>query len=505
VGIWTRTDGNGNPIVRAHDISQGHEINYKATGSMEAPLLGGTLKLNASVLIDPYHFQQQDLLIPPPGSDQEFQYNRQDTAEVGARYERALSRRLKVETYVLQQFGRAKATDDFTSDPVTAALTGDDESDHFKLGSRSRESIGRVILRYAALPTLSLEGGAEGDYNWLSTHTLFIENGAPVALPAAQVVVTEARGEAFVSAVWQARPTLTVEAGLRGEASHIASSGQDVSARSLYYPKPRLVVSWTPDASDTVRLRLEREVSQLNFNDFVAQTAGISTGTVHAGNPALNPERDWVIEGAWDRRFWNGGDATITLRHYKYTDVEDRVGVIDASSGIEFDAPGNIGAGTKDEAVFTLTLPTDRLGLKHGQLTGVATLRRSRVTDPTTGQAREISGLHSFDWELHYSQGVPRWKATWGFDVVGNWRQNQYHFDELDTFRIRTYIAPFVEYRPRADLTFKLELLNLTARGDEQIRRIYAGPRNIYPVLFTDDRAVGVGRFVRVTFIKSFG
>jgi hypothetical protein len=181
------------------------------------------------------------------------------------------------------------------------------------------------------------------------------------------------------------------------------------------------------------------------------------------------------------------------------------VGVIDASSGIEFDAPGNIGSGTRDEAVFTLTLPTDNVGLKNGQLTGVATVRRSRVIDPTTGAPREISGLHPDDWELHYSQGIPRWKATWGFDVAGAFRQTGYHFDEIDTFRLRTYIAPFVEYRPRADLTLKLELLNMTARGDVTTRQVYNGPRDLAPLEFTDTRDLGVGRFVRATIIKSFG
>jgi outer membrane receptor protein involved in Fe transport len=344
----------------------------------------------------------------------------------------------------------------------------------------------------------------EGDYNWLHTHTTFIENGAPVSLPAANVTVTELRGEAFVTAVWRALPTLTVEAGLRGEGSHIASSGQVISARSLYFAKPRLVVSWAPDGADQIRLRLEREVGQLNFDDFTAQSAGINTGTVHAGNPALNPEQDWVIEAAWDRQFWRGGDATVTLRHYRYASVEDRVGVAD-SSGSFFDAPGNIGRGTKDEAAFTLTLPTDRIGLKHGQLTGQATFRRSRVIDPTTGVARAISGLHGSDWEAHFTQGIPRLKATWGFDVLGQWGQRFYRFDEIDTDTMKTYLSLFAEYKPRPDLTFKVELLNATGRGFDHSRLVFDGPRNTTSLAFADFRDLDVGRFVRLTMIKSFG
>ncbi len=501
VGTWTRVDGAGAPIVNGRDATQGHEINYKATGAVETPVLGGTLKINASLLADPYHYTQRDDVIPPPGEDFERLDQEQDTAELGVRYERNLGRRASLEAYLLQQIGRLKVNDDFTSDPLTAALTGDADSADFTLRKTTGESIARALVKYSPSGSLSFQAGVEGDYNWLRTHTLFVQDGAPVALPASNVMVTEVRGEAFATAVWRARPTLTVEAGLRGEASHIASSGQVITARSLYYPKPRLVIAWSPDGADQIRLRVEREVGQLNFDDFTAQAAGIDTGTVHAGNPTLDPETDWVIEGAWDRRFWGGGDATVTLRRYWYDNVEDRV--VDPSG--TFDAPGNIGRGTKDEAAFTLTMPTDPLGWKGGQLTGQATFRHSRVIDPTTGAPRAISGLHGSDWEAHYTQGFPRWRTTLGVDVLGQWGQTFYRFDEIDTDKLKTYVDLFAEYRPKPDLTLKVELLNATARGFDHFRQVYFGPRNQFPVAFDEVRDLENGRFVRVSMIKSFG
>ncbi|HEY2179038.1 MAG TPA: TonB-dependent receptor, partial [Caulobacteraceae bacterium] len=426
-------------------------------------------------------------------------------AELGVRYERPLGARASVETYLLQQLGRHTTTDDFISDPLTAAITGDDVSDQFTLHKKTSESIARTVVKYAAAKSLSLEAGVEGDYNWLRGVTTFVENGAAVALPAANVTVDELRGEAFVTAVWRARPNVTVEAGLRGEASHIASSGQVVSARSLYFAKPRILVGWSPDGADQLRLRIEREIGQLNFDDFTAQTAGINTGTVHAGNPTLDPEQDWVLEAAWDHRFWGGGDVTATLRHYKYSQIEDRIGERDPVSGVVFDAPGDIGAGTKDEAAFTLTLPTDKLMLAHGQLTGQAVFRRSRVIDPTTGMPRAISGLHGSDWEAHYSQGIPALKATWGFDVLGQWGRTFYRFNEIDTTKLKTYLSLFAEYKPRADLTFKIELLNATARGVEAYRQVYTGPRDTDGLAFVDLRDLDVGRFVRLSMVKSFG
>jgi outer membrane receptor protein involved in Fe transport len=295
-----------------------------------------------------------------------------------------------------------------------------------------------------------------------------------------------------------------VEAGFRGELSHISSAGDVVSARTLAYPKPRVVVAWSPDKNDQVRLRVEREIGQLNFNDFAAKSAGLNTGTVYAGNPNLNPEQDWVFEATFDHRFWRGGDATVTLRHYKYNQIEDRIGVLDPS-GVVYDAPGDIGAGTEDEAVFSLTLPTDRLGLKNGQLTGLTTLRRSHVTDPTTGEARSLSGLHSSDWELHFNQGLPGLKSAWGFDVQGGFNQTFYRFDEIDTLKYRSQSVLFYEYKPRTDLTLKLEVINATAAGVENSRLVFNGPRNTEPLDFADVRQQHPGRFFRLSLVKNFG
>ena len=107
VGTWTRVF-SGAGVVNAADASQGHENNYKLTGSVEMPALGGTLKVNTLLLIDPYNFTQTDTLVPPPGGDFEHQFNRADTAELGVRYERKLgSQTSLVETYLLQQVGPA--------------------------------------------------------------------------------------------------------------------------------------------------------------------------------------------------------------------------------------------------------------------------------------------------------------------------------------------------------------------------------------------------------------
>jgi hypothetical protein len=501
-GIWTRVFGTGARRFTADELSRGAQDVYKATGAAETPLLGGTIRLNASVSLSPTESDQNDTLVPPPGAEHDRSTLDQDSVEIGARYKAALGPALTLETYLLQRLGRQKTTDNFLSDPQTAALTDDDVSAHFSLRKTTGESIARTNITLQANPTLAVEFGGEGDYNFLTSHTLYFQNGAPSPLPAANVDVNELRGEAFATATWQALPTLTAEAGLRMEASHIASSGDVVSARTLYYPKPRLALAWSPDAADQFRLRAEREVSQLNFDDFTAQAAGLNTGTVYAGNPTLNPGQDWVVEAAWDRRFWSGGDITLTVRHYWLEEVVDRIGVPSPSGA--YDAPGNIGSGTKDEAALSVNVPLDRLAIPHGMLSGEATLRQSQVTDPTTGQSRGLSGLHQSDWAIHYTQGVPACKMSFGADIYGPWTQTFYRFDEIDTDKGRTFVSMFVDYTPRTDITFKIEALNVTGQGVEHSRQVYNGPRNTDSLDFTDVHHIRTGHFIRIRFIKTF-
>jgi hypothetical protein len=500
-GLWTRAFGTGGGFA-ANELSRGTLDFYKATGAVETPLLGGSIRVNASLTVSPYAAFQNDILAPPPGAEYDHSTLDQDSLELGARYKSTLGPTLSLESFVLQRLGRQRNTDNFQSDAQTAALTGDNVSAYFDLRKTTAETIARTNLTLQVNPTLAVEFGGEGDYNFLSTHTLYFQNGAPDPPPAADVDVDELRGEVFATATWQPLPSLSGEAGLRLEASHIASSGDVVSARSLYYPKPRLALAWSPDAADQLRLRAEREVGQLNFDNFTAQAAGLNTGTVHAGNPTLDPSQDWVVEAAWDRRFWHGGDITLTLRHYWLEEVVDRIGVPSPTG--TYDAPGNIGSGTKEEAALTMSVPLDRLAIPHGVLTGEATLRESHVTDPTTGQGRGLSGLHQSDWAIHYSQGFPAWRMTIGSDIYGPWTQTFYRFDEIDIDKQRTFVSMFVEYNPRSDVSIRVDALNVVGQGVEHSRQVYYGPRNTDSLDFSDVHQIRTPHFIRLRFVKSF-
>jgi outer membrane receptor protein involved in Fe transport len=274
-------------------------------------------------------------------------------------------------------------------------------------------------------------------------------------------------------------------------------------------------VAWTPIHTTQLRFRVEKEVSQLNFDDFVASSNLTTSVGLTAGNPDLNPEQDWVYEGEIEQQLWKGSSIVLTARHYDITDVIDRGPVrlvtTDPTTGAQtvsfFDQPANIGAGTKDEFAAVATLRFDAFGWKGAMLKGDVTRRYSEVTDPTTGEKREISNLHPVDWNLSFSQDLPSRNMTFGVDMYGGWRKTAYRFNFIETVKIKTYVKPYWEWKPRPDLSVRVEV-PLATHPQVRLRdeiKIFPGPRSAGGIPDVQDRTFTFPRSWYVRVLKTFG
>lgn len=464
---------------------------YAGTAAYEAPLVGGQLRLNALVEDQPSDLDSGDDF-RRVGRQVERMRQDQADAEAGLHFNRDLSDRLALEVLGLQHLNKTGSNSVFDT-------LGDDQ--RFSLSHLGGESIARGIVHWRPSGALTVDAGGEFAYNWLKVRTSFSDNGAPIAVPAGDVRIHEARGEAFATAVWRPMATLSVEAGLRAEDSTISASGDVTLSKTLAYPKPRIVVTWSPDASNQVRLRAEHEVGQLDFNAFVASAALNANGVV-AGNPNLSPQQDWAFEAAYDRHFWKDGVVSLTVRHLVLRDVVDRAPVF-ATSGV-FDEPANIGGGREDDLVASFSLPLGRLGVPNAVLRGLGTWRVSRVIDPTTDQPRRISGQHPLDADLHFSQDLPQWRLSWGIDAAFRTLERFYRFDEIDSNRANTVFTLFADYKIRPDLTLRVQTdlgrSHLIAR-----REVFAGPRGLDPLQFIDQQNHGFGPIIFTRLRKTFG
>ncbi len=468
-GVTIFADGRPSQISQLN--SEGQQVEGSATAAGETPLAGGRLRLNGRISRDKYHDPETDRVLSPTPDIQHFGYAQHTTdTEVGGRFTRAFGANTDIELVGL------RTTRDCDTDS-TSNIDGS-ASDFFNR-SASSEAILRGVIKRRFGEKLSLEAGAEGADNRLDSRTRYLVDTVAQVLPAANVRVTEKRSEVFTKATWRPAAKWTIDAALRYESSDIASSGDAAVAKSLAFAKPRLAVSWTPVAATQLRLRFEREVGQLDFNDFVASSNLTNSLGVTAGNPNLNPEQDWVSEAAIEQQLWKGASLVFTARHFEITDVVDR-GPVFASNGTVFDRPTNIGAGKKDALILDFTLPFDALGWKGALLKGELSRRWTEVTDPTTGQKRPISFTHPSDWNLSFSQDLPQRHLNLGVDVYGGFSQTSYRFNLIETAKLRTYVRPYAEWTPKPGLSLRAELPLVTApqtrfRDDFQI---FPGPRS---------------------------
>jgi outer membrane receptor protein involved in Fe transport len=175
------------------------------------------------------------------------------------------------------------------------------------------ETIGRAVLS-RQFETLELSFGAEAAYNSLEQNLRLTEDAGagpvPIVLPSANVLVEEKRAEAFVTLSLQPADQWTVEATVAAETSQLSQTGDVNQTTDLTYWKPSLQVVRKFGQANQMRMRIYRDIGQLDFGDFVS-AAEFDNNLVVGGNPDLKPETSWRLEAADHLRF--GPETSIEI------------------------------------------------------------------------------------------------------------------------------------------------------------------------------------------------
>ena len=392
-----------------------------------------------------------------------------------------------LETVLVQRIGRLKAS-----------AVEEDES--FSEKTRTSETIARAEYRRGD-GRLQSFGSIEGAVNRLSSDASLIVDGAEVPLSGSDVHVSERRAEAALGTIWKPSDHTTVEPSLRTEYSNIRSTGDSPQDDSFFFLKPRLRVAWD-GGENLLRATIEREVAQLDFNDFVA-SASLDRDDVSAGATSLRPPSTWSVSVSYERRILSDGSVTFTLKHEWISDVLDRVMV--ESDGELFDAVGNIGDGTRKIAQAEWTLPLTRLGIPGLQFRGSLTWLKGRVTDPVTGDKRSISEDKPFEGELRLTHDLPGGRWSWGANAELSHHERLFRFDELRKESKATSVGAYVEFRPLSDWRLRFEVENFTSYRLTEVREKFDGPRSEVPLDSTETRKLKTAPIFSFSIRKSFG
>ena len=489
--VRTRADG-----VITRDVSQtieGDGDGLSGRARVQQPMAGGTLELAGNAGFYDFKFE---LEAEGGGFAQNVVDNFDDTnGEVSVRYERPFGPRWRGELRGIQKVALREGYQ------VSRTSEGGSSSDVlFAYENLTGESIVRGAMKLTHSPTLSLEGGLEGAYNFLDADQLLTLNGTANPLPSDQVKVEELRGEAFLTAAWRVREDLTVDAALRLEASRISQEGATELSREFFYPKPRVLLTWSITPVDQLRLRAEHEVSQLNFGDFAA-SAELAEERVLAGAVDLRPDQTTTLEAAYERRFWEDGVITFTGSYGWITDAIDIIPVT-LEDGTVLPAVGNVGDGTAAAFVVDTTIPTEKLGIAGGRLRLRGSWVEIAIDDPLTGETRRPSGNSPFIPLIGWTHDIQSWRTNWGVEYRWAYYYENFRITETSRTDVTDVVTAFVEYKPQPDLSLRV---SLNAWGPQDSERVvFTGPRNVQPVNYVERRRLDPEKRVSFRVRKTF-
>lgn len=326
-----------------------------------------------------------------------------------------------------------------------------------------------AILRAAASRglrngALTLEG--EVAFNKLEQELrLFEDEGAGpvlVDLPGANTIVDELRGEFGASRVWELGPKWSLEAGLSYELSRLSNEGDFSDERDLSFWKPSLQITYRFGSQDQIRLRLYRDVGQLDFGDFAAGIE-LDNENIIAGNSELRPESSWRAELSTDWRF-DEGALELTVYGWDVQDARDFA--IFETATDRFDTRGNIGDGLVYGANARFETPLQ--AIPGSRLTLEAGWQETEVTDPLTGEKRQQSGAQRDRYALEFRQDIEAFDLAWGIEYGYETSAPEFRFDRVTETRNQDDVRLWLETTVFGDIKLQLRADNLF--GSEQTR-----------------------------------
>lgn len=304
----------------------------------------------------------------------------------------------------------------------------------------------------------------------------------PIPLPGSDATVEEKRAEIGLSYGRPLSGKLTLQTSLGAEYSQISQSGAGGLTRSFVRPKGFVALAWKPATTLDLSLRLQRDVGQLDFFDFVA-SADLGAENQNSGNPDLVPQQSWNIDFQATQNLGSLGSVNAKAFVNFVEDIVDQIPI-----GTTGEAPGNIESATIWGVAFDTTFKLDLIGWTGVRFDIDYSYRKSSLADPLTGIKRRISGddIHAFSAELRYD--IPG--GDWA--VGGNYSD----FSQADEVRL-SQLAEFpidggdlgfyVEHKNVGGLTVRAGLANLIGTN-EAFRRTFYVARRDGPVAFVEDR-----------------
>ncbi|MEO1221497.1 MAG: TonB-dependent receptor plug domain-containing protein [Pseudomonadota bacterium] len=456
-GSYARTADNGNVL--------------NLTGEVNGFIRRNTEVSERSGIINPV-----DRLRTLRSTEDEFNF------EVGADYEfPMIGGRLKLIGY--HRFEDSPTTSSATTEFADGSPA---QGSVFTRDADEGETIGRGEFTFGAAGG-NLVLALEGVKNFLEINAALEVrddqgNLEPVSLEGANSRVEEDRAEASATYSRPLASNLSLQTSLGVEYSRISQDGPRGLTRTFYRPKGFVAFDWK--ASDNLNLsgRIEREVGQLNFFDFIA-SVDLDVDNTNVSNVELVPPQFWTFELEANLGF--GSLGTLALRPF-YQDASDIVDLIPITGGGQ--APGNIPSASRYGVEGDLTLLSDGLGWKGTRFDLGFRYAGSSVRDPLLGFSRDLSFFQRgrIDTELRHDFDG----SDWATGLTAFWSEfaPDVRLDQIsqnrETFGFAGY---YLENKDVEGLVVRLAINNILDRTNRFDRTVFID-RTVGTVDFVEDR-----------------
>ena len=441
-----------------------------------------TAHLNGRFETELFKITQANHVVPTGGPERDdtlTQHYRRDSYEIGGDIARPLA------GGGLKLIGLATRRDRLNEDESLNRIAGTTLGGFAQaLDDRREERVLRLVWNRTDLAGWSVETGGEGAWNKLDSQVDLVAIGSggvrtPIDLPVDDAVVKEKRAELFVNAGRSLSSELRIDGGLTYETSRLTVAGDATAERSLSFLKPKASLDWRPGGGWHVQLSAARTVAQLQFEDFIS-AAELTSDRVNGGNADLVPQRAWEFLATVERPILGDGLIKLQARHDRISLLQDRVPTPEG-----FDAPGNLGTGTRNRLDATVEAPLGRFGIKGGRFTFNGWASDTAVRDPYTGRKRAFSNEQ--DWNIGAGYRQDLGSFAWGINYYRNGGLSFFRRNELD-YNINSgpYMTGFIEYRPSASTSIQLFLDNLLDTQGTRTRTFFT-PTRANPVASSEE------------------
>ena len=338
--------------------------------------------------------------------------------------------------------------------------------------NRYQERIIRSSYSFAFAGSQNIEVGIERAQTILdSSLQLGLLSGSGIAsqlfggLPEvnnANATVEELRYESFMIHNWQINSRMSLESTLIVETSEISQSGDISKSRDFDFIRPKVDYRFDITPSLQFRATVEKDVSQLSFNDFTANTnSGDDDQNTIAGNPELRQEQSWRYDLNLEYRF-NEDNGVISSNIY-YHDLEDVIDRSDVSTLTTIQsANGNIGDGERYGLSLNGSLRLSNIGQPGILVTAGLDLESSSVTDPFLGIDRRLNRQGRGNYSLGLRHDMPARDINYGLTYQNSILDNRKAFDidRIESYNSNAFSILFVEYQGWEGMTLRFEATN---------------------------------------------